>query len=308
LETILFFGAGASFGSDLNTGAHTPPLGNGDNGLFAKLTRLNGIAHEISQAQPELADTFISNFETGMREYYDLKHGNISRFLKEMSLYFLGFNLTPHNIYPILLNRVRNCISKITFVTTNYDCLIEQAAETCHIPLRYSLHRDRQATLNFLKIHGSPNFIPQLGTNVFKNINCYTNMDGGAQLQAPCRPATKQETLDFLKIQDFAPAIAMYEPSKKVITSPDFVENQKELWKQCLKNSKLLIFVGLRVHEIDDHIWGEAARNAPDKVCYVGGEKKQFENWAKISKIKKYKCLGSTFTGALSGIFTELSA
>lgn len=153
-----------------------------------------------------------------------------------------------------------------------------------------------------LKIHGSSNFWPDLPTGMLKG--CTISGSVRADIDAPIKTLTQAETLYKCTSEDsVAPAMAMFAVGKDVKISPDFVENQYEMWKeQVLRSSKIFV-VGVRVHEIDEHIWGILGE-VKAKVFYFGLEydRAEFNMWKRNHKKKDAYFVISDFKNAVDKI------
>lgn len=289
---ILLLGAGASFGS-IGAIPHVPPLGNR---LFTDLIREGGIA---STLPTDIKDCFEENFEKGMAKYYEYSNGDIMAFQRELAHYLSSFQPTDSSVYINLIKALGN--QRVIYSSLNYDLLFEESAAKLGLITYYSSEY-RKEGIRLLKFHGSSNFWPDLPTGVFKG--CTFSGNGRADIQAPIRPLNQIETLDrCIKEDSIAPAIAMFAVGKKVKISPDYVDRQYEMWKsQVLKSSKIFI-VGVRVHEVDDHIWGILGR-AKGKVFYFGfdADKPEFEQWKANNNKKNAYFFNSDFQHSVKKI------
>jgi len=292
VATILLLGAGASYGSVGST-PHVPPLGNG---LFTDLVKRGGIAASLPA---DIKKLFENNFEDGMAEYYKYSDGNIMTFQRELAHYLSNFQPTDSNVYINLINELGS--QRIIYSSLNYDLLFELSAGKLGLFTSYTSEYQKGG-VRLLKIHGSSNFWPDLPTGMFQN--CTMSGNGMADIQAPIKPLNQVETLDkCIKENSVAPAIAMFAVGKKIKISPDYVEQQYEIWKaQILKSSKIFV-VGVRVHEVDYHIWGVLGK-VKAKVVYFGFEsdRAEFEQWKKNSNKKNAYFINSDFKNSVKTI------
>lgn len=275
MAVIVLLGAGASFGSKKAL-PHTPPLGNK---LFDDLTARGGIAARLPK---EIQNIFKSNFEEGMLEYYKMSDGNIMTFQRELAHYLAEFSPLPDNIYIKLINTLNR--SRVIYSSLNYDLLFEISAGHCNLNTYYTSQNHTDG-VRLLKIHGSSNFWPDIQTGSF--VGCTFMGSGRADIQAPIRPLNQQQTIyKCLQEDSVAPAIAMFAPGKQVKISPDYVENQYRMWLEAVKKASKIFIVGVRVHEVDTHIWGELGK-IKGSVHYFGFEndKHEFTQW-KASSVK----------------------
>lgn len=292
MTSILLLGAGASYGSGGAT-PHVPPLGNG---LFTDLVKKGGIA---STLPPDIKDLFEENFEKGMAEYYNYSNGDIMRFQRELAHYLAGFQPTDSSVYLDLINELG--AQRVIYSSLNYDLLFELSAARLGLFTCYSSEYQKGG-IRLLKFHGSSNFWPDLSTGMLRG--CTFSGSGIADIQAPIKPLSQVETLEkCIKEDSVAPAIAMFAVGKKVKISPDYVNNQYEMWKtQVLKSSKIFV-VGVRVHEVDEHIWGLPGK-VKAKIFYFGFEsdRTEFEKWKTNSGKKNAYFLDSDFKKSVKAI------
>lgn len=276
MAVVVLLGAGASFGS-VGVKPYSPPLGNG---LFNDLVERGGVASTLPQYIKQL---FEANFEVGMAEYFKYSNGNIMTFQRELAHYLASFEPTDSNIYLNIINEL-SC-QRVVYSSLNYDLLFELSAAKLGLFTTYSSEY-HQGGVRLLKIHGSSNFWPDIPTGMLKNCNFYNS--GIADIQAPIRPLNQIDTINKCKQEDsVAPAIAMFAEGKAVRISPDYVQNQYEMWKEQVNKSSNIFVVGVRVHEIDKHIWSILG-NSKAKVTYFGfdNDRAEFSQW-KINNNKK---------------------
>lgn len=276
MAVVVLLGAGASFGS-VGVKPYSPPLGNG---LFNDLVERGGVASTLPQYIKQL---FEANFEVGMAEYFKYSNGNIMTFQRELAHYLASFEPTDSNIYLNIINEL-SC-QRVVYSSLNYDLLFELSAAKLGLFTTYSSEY-HQGGVRLLKIHGSSNFWPDIPTGMLKNCNFYNS--GIADIQAPIRPLNQIDTINKCKQEDsVAPAIAMFAEGKAVRISPDYVQNQYEMWKEQVNKSSNIFVVGVRVHEIDKHIWSILG-NSKAKVTYFGfdNDRAEFSQW-KMNNNKK---------------------
>lgn len=269
MATIVLLGAGASFGS-VGVEPYAPPLGNG---LFTNLVKRGGVAATLPE---DIKNLFNDNFESGMAEYFKYSNGDIMSFQRELAHYLASFQPTDSNVYLKLIEELGS--QRIVYSSLNYDLLFELSAAKLGMFTNYSSQYNKGG-VRLLKIHGSSNFWPDIPSGTFNN--CTFSGSVRADIQAPIRPLNQIETINkCIKECSVAPAIAMFAVGKAVKISPDYVDKQYEMWEEQVAKSSKIFVVGVRVHEIDDHIWGLLGR-VKAKVTYFGfeGDKLEFEQW-----------------------------
>ena len=300
MSSVFLFGAGASFGSG-NCFPEPPPLGNGQNGLFKKLQERGGFVASI--ANP-LADLFINNFEEGMAEFYSTRESETPAFLREMSLYFSGFQSLEGNLYKELIKFIATTKLQVVYATTIYDLLIEHSICQLGYRVEYRGLPVSKNSFSVLKIHGSCNFLPSMDA---KLTNCSFSYCGEGDpprvlkiLDAPVRAAQPYEVIKFCKEEDsIAPAIAMYIKGKGVMFCNNYILQQQEFWKESVFKAKKIFVIGLRVNAEDEHIWQTLA-SSKAQLLYVGvNEKENFEDWKKETRRKNAHWIANRFDEAM---------
>lgn len=297
MSALFLIGAGASFGSG-ECIPSPPPLGGG---LFSELRKQGGVASTITQP---LLDVFEKDFETGMATFREERDADSTAFLREMAAYFARFEPGPENHYHRFAQIIRESRRRAVVVTTNYDLLIEQAICAGGQLITYGPPPVPPNNVSLLKIHGSANFLPDLGTNTITGctfVNC------GANVEAPVRIAQSTwEVLQFCEKEDsLAPAIALYAPGKRVLFSPGFVQKQLEAWRHEAARASVIYVIGLRVLPDDDHIWGVLA-SVRARLEYVGREPHEFNEWAASVNRKDAHALEESFEASLPVIRIQM--
>ena len=294
MSSLFLFGAGASFGSGPCSPA-PPPLGGA---LFDELRKAGGVAARVSE---ELAELFCDDFEAGMDRFWTEHNTWTSELLRDMARYFAAFEPADGNLYMALIAALGGTRKKAVFATTNYDLLIEHAIVRSGLLISYGGLPAAPRNIPVLKIHGSCNFLPDMGNGGILGIGFDLGQaGGGAVLDAPIRVAqSTREILDFCCIEDsIAPALAMYHPSKRVLYCRSFVQHQQAAFLSSIHSASRIYVVGLRVHTIDEHIWQPlASSKAP--LCYVGREPDQFRAWAEKSHRRSAFSIAPSFSQAV---------
>ncbi|OFW09455.1 MAG: hypothetical protein A3G20_06990 [Acidobacteria bacterium RIFCSPLOWO2_12_FULL_59_11] len=206
----------------------------------------------LAASLPEdLKAKFRTNFEAGMAAFYEYSDGDVMRFQRELAHYMAEFEPGPSNAYIRLIRELG--IVRCTLCTLNYDLLIELSASRLGINTAYTT-APTPGFLRLLKPHGSCNFWPHMpGVTI---TNSTFKRSGRADIQAPIRPLTREETIRKCVTEDsVAPAIAMYAEGKPVKISPDYVEEQQRMWGQAIAAATRIAIAGARIHPPDAHIW-----------------------------------------------------
>jgi hypothetical protein len=299
MAALILLGAGASFGSG-DVQPRCPPLGNGPDGLFARLEAAGGQAATLPA---DLKSLFRTDFEKGMAQFYEYADGDIMRFQREMAAYLAEFSPGRENAYIRLIKTIGP--RRAVYASLNYDLLFELAAASLGLITYYGTEPSARA-VRLLKFHGSSNFWPDIPVGMIRN-NTFKR-SGRADIQAPIKPLNQEQTLHRCREEDsVAPAIAMYAEGKAVKVSPDYVERQQELWKAAIRDASRVFVVGVRVHNADVHVWGELA-SARASVTYFGQEWDQqpYEQWASENSKKNAYFIKASFQDCIEFIGRQL--
>lgn len=269
VSTVILLGAGASFGSG-GVEPYPPPLGNG---LFSKLVKLGGVAKSLPD---EIKAEFNNNFEEGMAKYYKHANGDIMQFQRELASYLASFSPLQNNVYIELLKSIK--LNRVIFSSLNYDLLFELSAFSLGYSISYNSAPARNA-IRILKIHGSSNFWPDLPVGMCDGIVSANN--AVADISALVKPLNQTDTLyRCANEKGLAPAIAMFAQGKSVRVSPEFVDQQYSMWKTAVEKASKIYVIGVRVHEVDEHIWSVFGKSKA-WFTYFGfnADKPEFNDW-----------------------------
>ncbi|MEC4090156.1 hypothetical protein [Pseudoalteromonas rubra] len=291
MEVVVLLGAGASYGS-VGVTPNPPPLGNM---LFQELLKQGGVASRLSN---ELRQKFEANFEDGMAAYYEETNGNIMAFQRELAEYLANFSPTEQNVY---INLVRELgLESVVYSSLNYDLLFELATFQLGHPIIYSSEYTPNH-VRLLKIHGSSNFWPKLSQIKLHN----AQISGcGTDIEANVGALGQDETLRKCKgPHNEAPAMAMFAAGKKAKVCPSFIKKQYTQWKEHVTKSSKIFIVGVRVHEVDTHIWSVLGK-VKGSVTYFGFEKDkiEFNQWKENHKKKNAYFVESDFLNSVEVI------
>ena len=225
-----------------------------------------------------------------------------SELLRDMARFFAVFEPGEGNLYMALIAALGGTSKKAVFATTNYDLLIEHAIVRSGLLISYGGLPVAPRNIPVLKIHGSCNFLPDMGAGGIRGIGFDLSKAGemSGVLDAPIRVArSAQEILDFCATEDaIAPALAMYHPSKRVLYCGSFVKSQLDAFLSSVRSASRIYVIGLRVHTIDDHIWKPLA-SAKSPLFYVGREPDQFLRWAGTHRRRSAFSIATSFSQAL---------
>lgn len=268
MRSVVLLGAGASFGSEVD-GVPRPPLGTH---LFDCLDKAGGAASKLPE---DLKDKFRDDFESGMAEFYRIFRGDTARFQSELAGYLANYSPTNESVYLSLLRFFKG--KKVTYVSLNYDLLLEKAILSLGQGIEYSLQTGANRQ-NLLKIHGSSNMWPRAGNiKIGRMTDCTTDIVAPVDCIHPNKVSERLANWNGV-----APVIAMYAKGKNVRNCPEYVTHQQKMWHTALSRSKELFIFGVRVMEEDEHVWRFIGEFSGD-ILYFGGpdDKDAFDSWKK---------------------------
>lgn len=269
--------------------------------MFAQLRALGG---EAALVDDTLADIFARRFEEGMDCFYEQRPTHVAGLLRDMAAYFVQFEPLSGNLYGDLIKILGGTRKRATFVSLNYDTLLESAIIQSGLSISYAGHPLPPNTVPVLKIHGSCNFLPNVEAHIrgssFANYN-----KNAAAVESRCRATqSAQEVLAFCREEDsLAPAIALYAPTKHVLYCPRFVEVQRVAWAAAVQSASRVYVIGVSVNPVDDdHVWGPLART-PAPLYYVG-KPEEFIEWStkERGKRKGSYVMANTLADAIPGL------
>jgi len=288
MVSLVLLGAGASFGSESGTQPR-PPLGYR---LFDELEQAGGVAATLPD---DIKTLFRKDFESGMALYRERFNDDTSKFQRELALHLARFQPSDDSAYIKLIRSIP--LNRAIFSSLNYDLLFEIAARKLGINTHYGSDYNR-GQVRLLKPHGSANFWPDTGTNVFINVKFAGNK---VDIEAPIRTLNDTETIRrCMSETSLAPAMAMYAEGKAVKVCPQFIRNQQEQWNAVVRAARSIFISGVRVHPVDTHIWDELGK-ARGSVNYYGfpGDREPFHQWKESSKKKNAYFFESSFSEAI---------
>lgn len=282
----LMFGAGASFGSG-NCSPKNPPLGND---LFLELLRLGGAFARLDERQKKV---FLEQgFESGMATVANDSR-QINPLQKELACYLSSFNTQPDNAYSRLFNKIKTVCDRLAIATLNYDLLIEQSLAHHRIAFNYN---SEKGSMSLMKIHGSSNFLPELGGLTLSGnvmINCGTFVEG---LQTNAVSSTREigAWCNDPKNSDISPVLAMYAKDKRTVMNRELVEKMQTNYSNTLLKSSHVIIVGTKYIEHDQHVWKPISESSAD-ILIIDPYPDSTLRWAQGIKPRRLTVLSKSF-------------
>jgi hypothetical protein len=264
--------------------------------LFDDLCLLGGIATSVDH---EISDLFRRDFEGGMEAFRQRRERDVPPFLREIAAYLAQFAPTLNNTYVRLIRELHASRHHALYATLNYDCLIELSGRLLGLGSVYRGFPLSATELSVLKLHGSCNFLPDTGTNVFTG----GTFEGIQTIYSgPVRAVSPSEAIAYCRSSaSFAPCMALYVRGKDVIVAPEFIAHQQHAWATAVERAARIYVVGVRVNADDRHVWEPLAR-ARAPLFYVGPEKDTFLSWAAAVRRRRVAHLASDFSEAVPEI------
>ena len=282
----LMFGAGASFGSG-NCSPKNPPLGKD---LFLELFRLGGAFARLDERKKKV---FLEQgFESGMATVANDSR-QINPLQKELACYLSSFNTQPDNAYSRLFNKIKMVCDSLAIATLNYDLLIEQSLAHHRIAFNYN---NEKGSISLMKIHGSSNFLPELGGLTLSGnvmINCGTFVEG---LQTNAVSSTREigAWCSDPKNSDISPVLAMYAKDKRTVINKGLVERMQANYSNTLLKSSHVIIVGTKYIEHDQHVWKPISESSAD-ILIIDPYPDSTLRWAQGIKPRRLTVLSKSF-------------
>lgn len=204
-----------------------------------------------------------------------------------------------------LLETLGKKLQHCTFATTNYDLLIEISANM--LGLKYDYNNallTKNANLKILKLHGSPNIWPDLGSGSINNIT-WRDATFNRLHHGPVKVVSIQEINRSCRKKHLGPVMAEYHQDKRTITGGNFTDNQIALWKEALKKASKCFIVGLRLNTADKHIWGPI-ESSKCNVYYYSPDENRINEILDWKRGRNIYPIEETFEGALRDIIVKL--
>ena len=286
----LIFGAGASFGSGgcLPT---NPPLGAD---LFSELQKLGGAFTRLDNRQQRV---FLEQgFEPGMATIANDSR-EINPLQKELACYLAGFTAQRDNAYSRLFSKLKTFSNRIAIATLNYDLLIEHSLSHHRISFDYN---NQGEGVPLMKIHGSSNFLPELGNlhlsgNVM--VNCGTFVEG-LNTNAVSSAEEVKSWCDDPRNSDISPILAMYQKGKRVVVNTQLIEKIQKDYADAVTRSSHLVIVGTKYVEHDQHVWKPIAESSAS-ILLVDPYPEATVNWARAVQREGVRALTIGFDQAV---------
>ncbi|MCP9831872.1 hypothetical protein KBZ14_06065 [Synechococcus sp. HJ21-Hayes] len=262
---VILFGAGASFGSELE--GRVPPLGEQ---LFDELAKF--APDTWGSLLPPWPERFRDNFEAAMSSFL-IKGDFAAPYQWDMADFFYGeFQVTPTSAYVDLIRGLQQHIKGIAFATLNYETLLFQARDFSGVDEKH---------FSLCLPHGNAAlFCDNVSGNRGVTYSGHVATSGRVRYFHDRREFIREKASNV-----FPPVMSYYEPSKFTVSGANYIERERAKFKALVEKADRVSVIGARVHAPDRHIW-EPLATARGTILYVSGVKgaKCFREWAASEK------------------------
>jgi hypothetical protein len=272
---VIFFGAGASFGSD-NKG--TPPLGTQ---LFDALVDFD--TNYWGKIPLDLASEFRNDFEEGMKK---LPQHMIPQFQRTMAAYFFQFEPQYDNLYRKLARRIIKSKWEGILISINYERLLELSLISEGLQPVVGSPITHLGEIELCLPHGCCHLFNESVQGSSGMVSL-----AGFMVRTNGRITCISNPIDFQKrIQSdaFPPVMSYYEPQKRTTSGVGFIENQRRRFLEVVTQASNIGVIGIRVRTSDAHIW-DPLSNTSARLIYCSGIKagQEFQNWCNQKRLGK---------------------
>lgn len=262
---VLFFGAGASYGSDnsrLFIQGKLPPLGND---LYAHLIKSSETIC-WKQIPEEAIEIFKENFELGLRFIMDNdeKYRMFYKLLMELALYFTKFEPEKNNLYIKLAQRLQKSRRYLSIITLNYDYMLQQALFKNGIfPRTIGIQKNDLSRASFtmpldvIYPHGACQFSYYAQKDWEDEFyNETIDVLGGGLCHAFRKINIVNSYIKKERKPKSMPLMCAYEPDKRPFGKNCFIDYQRLHYEQTISQAKIIIIIGINCnYEKDRHLW-----------------------------------------------------
>ncbi len=270
-QSLILFGAGASFGSDTQG---TPPIGEA---LFDALAKFS--PSTWGSIHPGEAASFRNEFEQGMRAYTGVHatDGTVDRLQRAMAAFFFSFCPGPNNLYRRFARWTHRLGWNGAMASLNYERLLELSL------LGEGLNVIGEPSPNYIELchpHGCCHLFINMkveGPIVLGSMNLKMEHSGP--------PVPINDGAEFhqrICTDQLPPVMCYFEPGKDARCGLSFINEQRARFAALVGSASVVAIVGVKVRRHDRHLWEPLART-PARLVYCGGEISacEFEYWAK---------------------------
>lgn len=296
---VIFFGAGASFGS---ASSNVPPLGAS---LFAELQRFNPPGWGMLPAS--LTSSFREDFERGMVELAQWNSHAMPILQRAMAAYFFSFRPSPTNLYVELSTRIRRARWKGALATLNYERLLELSLLAAGIQPVIGDVDGQQDSIELCLPHGCCHIFCESVRGGSQGVS-FSGV--GVTIDGPVKVISDPEEFNSRISGDaFPPVMSYFQPDKATTSGVSFISGQRERFKQLVADASVVGIVGVRVRPSDRHIW-DVLQHTAAKLAFCSGPDggEEFLRWKQaVRPSSDDKVFHGYFKESLDGLCAELN-
>ena len=277
-KNVILFGAGASFGSELNM----PPLGSG---LFIELVKFD--QNYWGNILCKYKIIFDNDFEEGMKSLIEDSPFLVPFLQRTKALYFTNFTPTAKNLYYQLAKRLEQNPKNVSLATLNYDMLLQNSFKMANINL--ALFQKSSNGLELILPHGSCNlfcksvsaspvgvYFDPLQVKINGDIQEINLINDLAELRLEIRSNA------------IPPIMSYFEMEKRTTAGEQYLIESRKRLIHLIENAESVVIIGVKIREHDVHIWDPIKRtNAKLIYCSGSDERTQFYSFTDKYRISK---------------------
>lgn len=261
-NVVILLDAGASFGSEEPA---ISPLGNQ---LFDELAIFS--PHTWGQIPHSLSSIFKKDFEEGMVKTPPNQYAEL---YIEMAAYFFAKRITPNSLYIELAKRIKKTpLWRGSFVTLNYECLLEQAfsRQDIKLSLRPVMLEDsfNNDYFEILKPHGACNLYNSSlkGARGIMSIDALGVHTSGEVMEV----LTELDFKSNISNNAFPPVMSYFEPNKATTSGVSFIQEHRSRYFEKIVHADKIVIIGVLPRENDRHIWEPLSQTSAQIMCCSG--------------------------------------
>lgn len=301
METVLLFGAGASFGAGAVL-PHAPPLGSQ---LYPALVR--AYPNAWGSLPADAAAVFANQgFEPGMAFVWQRYSQFVSVLQKAIGHYFAQFQVQTHPVcaYRALVSglELNSGKRRVMLATLNYDLILDTCLQIEKVD--FALGNGAHPVI-VNKPHGACNlFNESIQATAGISFTAGVSFGGGEiravpQLEAARRNADPNSAIP--------PVLAIFMHGKPCQTSPDLLLNWQQEFKSAVLSAKRIAVVGVNPNAADSHIWGPLSQTSG--TLFYCGEQTAFEKWKSAHREDRpVQFVGERFADCIDPLVTALKS
>ncbi len=269
---VLFLGAGASYGSEVDKSL-VPPLGAT---LFAELLRFE--SNVWGQIPDDIAATFHSDFESGVLALNARMPHALPVAQRSMAAFFYRYAPTSRNLYVKLAKKIRAAAWQGAIATLNYERMLLLAASQEGVALACGVTDLQDGQVELCLPHGCCHLFCESVKGSAAGVSM-----AGMNLSTS-GPVTNLDHPDAfwsrLRNDAFPPVMSYFEPRKFTTSGANFIGQQRQRLTELIANAETIAVVGIQVRERDSHIW-DALAATDASMFYCSGKQgaNVYEEW-----------------------------